>query len=421
MTASHSSSSMFTSMRSRRMPALLTTMSTPTKAATACSTSLRAPSKSATFSPSAIASPPAASISATPCSAGDRSAPSPASDPPRSFTTTLAPARASASACARPMPRPAPVTIATLPLRSGTGRSLLEQRGCVVGKAHGLGVTAERVRAPGRVRACVDGRCRGGRLFLACKRARPSTLVVGDEHQGLVDGRKRFEVPGELRSRFTCEDGLEPDAQAAPAVDDGRRDTGPADVLCRPVMVSDDDVAAVPVALCLRGAGDLVDPLRTCGSCVEVDEDAVRRGPERPAGSREKRREVDSRADAARQPCQPDEQLRERAPGLGLVRIAALAVVAPLLERAAPAHPEWSRAGKAIAPEVLLHLLHRPEALGRRAAVHVERDAVAAADDEAEERADAHLESEALDCLRTELTPDGVAVTRAQDRILELA
>src|SRR5262249_20417075 len=51
--------------------------------------------------------------------AGPSSAPSPAIEPPRSLTTTRAPARARASACSRPMPRPAPVTIATLPSRRG--------------------------------------------------------------------------------------------------------------------------------------------------------------------------------------------------------------------------------------------------------------------------------------------------------------
>src|SRR5580765_9065217 len=110
---------MFTSMRSRRIPALLTRMSTRPKRSTACSTMRPAPAKSATFSPFATASPPSASISRTTSCAGPSSAPSPASDAPRSLTTIFAPARASASACSRPIPRPAPVTIATLPLKSG--------------------------------------------------------------------------------------------------------------------------------------------------------------------------------------------------------------------------------------------------------------------------------------------------------------
>ena len=54
---------------------------------------------------------------------------SPLSRPPRSFTTTFAPARASASACSRPMPRPAPVTIATFPSSDGTGGVLSSARG----------------------------------------------------------------------------------------------------------------------------------------------------------------------------------------------------------------------------------------------------------------------------------------------------
>ena len=56
---------MLTSIRSRRMPALFTRMSSRPNASTACATSRRAPSKSATFSPSATASEPSASISAT--------------------------------------------------------------------------------------------------------------------------------------------------------------------------------------------------------------------------------------------------------------------------------------------------------------------------------------------------------------------
>src|SRR6185503_5561997 len=43
------------------------------------------------------------------------SAPSPSAEPPRSFTTTLAPSVAASSEISRPMPRPAPVTTMTLP------------------------------------------------------------------------------------------------------------------------------------------------------------------------------------------------------------------------------------------------------------------------------------------------------------------
>src|SRR4029077_11868881 len=124
ITESHSSSLMFTSIRSRRIPALLTRMSSRPNSSIACCTSRSAPAKSATFSPFVDASPPAARISSTTCSAGPESAPSPARPAPRSLTTTFAPAVASASACERPIPRPAPVTIATLPLRSGIAGSL---------------------------------------------------------------------------------------------------------------------------------------------------------------------------------------------------------------------------------------------------------------------------------------------------------
>src|SRR3954468_21005725 len=124
MTASHSSSVMFTSIRSRRIPALLTRMSSRPNSSIACCTSRSAPAKSATFSPLVDASPPAARISSTTCSAGPGSEPSPATPAPRSLTTTVAPAFASASACERPMPRPAPVTMATLPFKSGIDGSL---------------------------------------------------------------------------------------------------------------------------------------------------------------------------------------------------------------------------------------------------------------------------------------------------------
>src|SRR5579871_6785460 len=125
MTASHSASVMFTSIRSRRIPALLTRMSRRPKFSIACCTIRPAPAKSATFSPFVVASPPAPRISSTTCCAGVASAPSPARPPPRSLTTTFAPAVASASACERPIPRPAPVTIATFPLRSGMRERLV--------------------------------------------------------------------------------------------------------------------------------------------------------------------------------------------------------------------------------------------------------------------------------------------------------
>ena len=56
------------------------------------------PSAVATSLVSAIAAPPAATISATTAEAGPASAPSPSIEPPRSLTTTLAPRAASSSA-----------------------------------------------------------------------------------------------------------------------------------------------------------------------------------------------------------------------------------------------------------------------------------------------------------------------------------
>src|SRR4029453_4927889 len=100
---------------SRRMPALLIRMSTVPNALTASRTMLCAPSRSLTEPPLAIASPPAALISATAPSPALLEPPLPSTAPPRSFTTTLAPRRASSSACDRPSPPPAPVTMATFP------------------------------------------------------------------------------------------------------------------------------------------------------------------------------------------------------------------------------------------------------------------------------------------------------------------
>src|ERR1700759_858158 len=106
---------MFTSMRSRRMPAFSTTASSLPKAETAWSIMRLAPFQSETSSPLATASPPIALISLTTCWAGPTSLPLPARSPPRSFTTTLAPCSASIRQCSRPTPRAPPVTIATRP------------------------------------------------------------------------------------------------------------------------------------------------------------------------------------------------------------------------------------------------------------------------------------------------------------------
>src|SRR6185312_8098494 len=102
-------------MRSRRMPALLTRMSTRPKAVSAALTISSAFLGSAMESVDAIASPPPALISLTTSCAGPASAPAPSRLAPMSQTTTRAPSCASNSAIPRPMPRAAPVTIATLP------------------------------------------------------------------------------------------------------------------------------------------------------------------------------------------------------------------------------------------------------------------------------------------------------------------
>src|SRR5262245_41101763 len=106
---------MFTSILSRRIPALFTTTWRSPKVSIASCTSRAAASKSEQLSVCATASPPMATISSTTCCAGARSAPTPWLSPPRSFTTTLAPSAANSRACSRPRPRPAPVMIATRP------------------------------------------------------------------------------------------------------------------------------------------------------------------------------------------------------------------------------------------------------------------------------------------------------------------
>ena len=117
MTASNSSSLVLANIRSRTMPALFTSTSSPPKVSTAVWIEALPPaSQSATLDPLATASPPAAAISSTtpwaalPPPAGDPSRPT-----PMSLTTTRAPSPAKASACARPIPPPAPVTMTTRP------------------------------------------------------------------------------------------------------------------------------------------------------------------------------------------------------------------------------------------------------------------------------------------------------------------
>ena len=92
-------------MRSRRMPALLTRISTRPKAVSAAFTISSAFFGSAIESVEAIASPPFFLISSTTSCAGPASAPAPSRLAPMSQTTTRAPSCASNSAMPRPMPR----------------------------------------------------------------------------------------------------------------------------------------------------------------------------------------------------------------------------------------------------------------------------------------------------------------------------
>src|SRR5579859_2760283 len=115
MTPSQSSSVMLISMRSRRMPALLTTTSRDPKAASASSITCCAPLPLDTSSPLAPAAPPIDRISSTTSPAGPVEPPVPSTSAPRSLTITFAPCLANSMAWPRPMPRPAPVTTTTRP------------------------------------------------------------------------------------------------------------------------------------------------------------------------------------------------------------------------------------------------------------------------------------------------------------------
>src|SRR5581483_1111291 len=114
MTGSSRSGVMLWNVLSRRMPALLMTMSTLPKASMAVLTIASPPSGVATLLVSATATPPRSSISLAVVWAGPASPPSPEIEPPRSLMTTCAPRDASSRACSRPSPPPAPVMIATL-------------------------------------------------------------------------------------------------------------------------------------------------------------------------------------------------------------------------------------------------------------------------------------------------------------------
>ncbi len=119
-TESNSSSVIETSVRSRRIPALFTSVCRPPKVSIAAATIDFAPSQVATEAPFATARPPNSAISSTTSWAGPTSPPSPTWLPPRSLTTTLTPSRAINSACSRPTPRPAPVTMTTRPSSTPT-------------------------------------------------------------------------------------------------------------------------------------------------------------------------------------------------------------------------------------------------------------------------------------------------------------
>src|SRR5262252_1096757 len=117
MTSSHSSSLMLKIIRSLRMPATLTTISSLPNSLIATLTTPSPPLTVAMSIRLATATPPAALISFTTSSAGVVGSSLPSTVTPRSLTTTAAPLAANALATARPIPRPLPVTTAALPSR----------------------------------------------------------------------------------------------------------------------------------------------------------------------------------------------------------------------------------------------------------------------------------------------------------------
>ena len=121
MTASHSSSLVVKSMRSRRKPALFTSTSSPPKVSIASRrVAARPPSRRCRRCSQWPHRP-------RPGSRRRLAAPDrhrhrvPSRATPRSLTTTFAPSRANASACSRPIPRPAPVMATTRPWHNTVG------------------------------------------------------------------------------------------------------------------------------------------------------------------------------------------------------------------------------------------------------------------------------------------------------------
>src|ERR1700749_2226626 len=127
-----------------------------------------------------MALPPLPSMMPTTTSAS-RPPPSPDTDDPRSFTTTVAPWAASSRACARPIPWPAPVTRATLP----SSRELMKTLSMLCAPA----LEAAEFRRPAlHERADTLARVFRGGLNLLCHRLR-------EEGRGAVPIRRGVEQP----------------------------------------------------------------------------------------------------------------------------------------------------------------------------------------------------------------------------------
>src|ERR687891_2317026 len=191
-TGSSSAGVMLWNALSRRIPALLTTMSTRPNASSAASTMAPPPSRVDTVSVLGTATPPASSISRATVAAGPADAPSPSTAPPRSLTTTCAPRAASSRAWARPRPLPAPVTTAARPSNpsSATPAPLRQRRlqpGRPIPDHLGLSQAVELVGGQAQLAA------QDLVVVLAQRRRRPPAPAVdacqpGERQPGVVDG-----------------------------------------------------------------------------------------------------------------------------------------------------------------------------------------------------------------------------------------
>src|SRR5262245_36855111 len=189
ITARKSSSSILLKVLSRRMPALLTRMSTRPQRAIVSATICWTCAKSVTDAPLATASPPRTRISSTTRCAAVAEPPRPLTSLPRSLTTTFAPRRARRRACWRPRPAPAPVMMATrsFKLMVMDRSSVLVRRLC--------DARCARASRPGLTRAAIDVDVVGVEIAVLDDVAHQAAELLGAAHaareQHLVDQAAR--------------------------------------------------------------------------------------------------------------------------------------------------------------------------------------------------------------------------------------